>query len=213
MHSLSVLFVVMKSVTQPIRSVREQIADQLRNEILSDQLPANEPLREAQLAERFGTSRGPIRDVLLQLTQEGALVYKPNAGVRVGTPTVNGDRVLLISLRRQIELRALETIWKKLNDEDYRNLGDILEAMQRACKKRDMTAIAGSDMDLHRYVVRRAGSVDLEAIWLSIAVRIRMKYSRLKNYADIHREHVLIVDAIIAGDKQTARKALEGNIV
>ena len=203
----------MKSMTQPIRSVREQIADQLRNEILSDQIPANEPLREAHLAERFGTSRGPIRDVLLQLTQEGALVYKPNAGVRVGTPTINGDRELLISLRRQIELRALETIWKKLNGEDHRNLGEILESMNRACKKRDMAAIAGSDMALHRYLVRRAGSSDLEAIWLSIAVRIRMTYSRLQDYADIHREHGAIVNAIISGDKQTARNALEKNII
>ena len=197
----------------PVRSVREQIADQLRNEILSDQIPPNEPLREAKLAKRFGTSRGPIRDVLLQLTQEGALVYKPNAGVRVGTPTVNGDRELLISLRRQIERRALETVWSELGEEDFRAFDDILESMEQACRKQDMAAIAGSDIALHRYLVRRTGSVDLEAIWLSIAVRIRMTYSRLSEYTDIHQEHAMIVAAMKNRDKARAAKALEENIV
>ncbi len=199
--------------SQPVRSVREQIADQLRNEILSDQLPPNAPLREAKLAERFGTSRGPIRDVLLQLTQEGALIYKPNVGVRVGTPTVNEDRELLISLRRQIEVRALDTIWGHLEDEDFRAMREILDGMDRACEKKDMAAIAGSDMALHRYLIHRAGSADLEAIWLSIAVRIRMTYSRLKTFKDIWSEHVAIVDAIQALDKTAALEALEANIV
>jgi DNA-binding GntR family transcriptional regulator len=71
--------------------VRDQIAERLRNEILADTIPSNEPLREVALAERFGTSRGPIRDVLLELTKEGALVYKPNAGVRVCPPLGDQD--------------------------------------------------------------------------------------------------------------------------
>ena len=119
----------------------------------------------------------------------------------------------MISLRRQIELRALDTIWKELNSEDHRNLREILESMNHACRKRDIASIAGSDMALHRYLIRRAGSPDLEAIWLSIAVRIRMTYSRLRDYSDIHREHGAIVNAILSGDKQTARKALEKNII
>ncbi len=203
----------MNSPVQPVKSVREQIADQLRNEILSDQLPPNAPLREAKLAERFGTSRGPIRDVLLQLTQEGALVYKPNAGVRVGKPSSNEDRELLISLRRQIELRALESEWDSLEEGDFHALQEILGTMERACAKKDMAAIAGSDMALHRYLIRRAGSSDLEAVWLTIAVRIRMTYSRLADFSDIHAEHATIVNAIVARDKKSAQAALESNII
>ena len=67
-----------------------------------------------ELAERFGVSRGPIRDALLQLTQEGALVYVPNRGVRVGTPTPDEIRDLLVVLRRRIETSALEQIFDRL---------------------------------------------------------------------------------------------------
>ncbi len=197
----------------PIRSVREQIADQLRNEILAEEIPANAPLREAKLAERFGTSRGPIRDVLLQLTQEGALVYKPNAGVRVGAPSRDDDRALLVSLRRQIEFRALEVVWDQLAESDFEALREILDAMKRACRRKDMSGIAGADIALHRYWVRRAGSVDLEAIWLSIAVRIRMVYSRLQQHMEIYREHAAIVDAFERRDREEAERAIEANIV
>lgn len=198
---------------KPIRSVREQIADQLRNEILAEQLPANAPLREVQLAERFGTSRGPIRDVLLQLTQEGALVYKPNAGVRVGTPMVDEGRDLLVSLRRQIELRALDSVWDQIDEADFHRLEEILDDMQRACQREDIASIAGSDVALHRYLVGRAGLADLEAVWLSIAVRIRMAYSRLGEFSEIHQEHVAIVEAIKSQDKRSAKQALEANII
>lgn len=201
------------SPVKPIRSVREQIADQLRNEILSEQLPANAPLREVQLAERFGTSRGPIRDVLLQLTQEGALVYRPNAGVRVGTPMVDEGRDLLVSLRRQIELRALDSVWGQIGEEDLQQLEEILHDMQRACQREDIAEIAGSDIALHRYLVRRAGLAGLEAVWLSIAVRIRMAYSRLEEFSEIHQEHVAIVEAIKSQNKRAAKQALEANII
>lgn len=61
-----------------IRSVREQIADTLRAEVLAGTWDNDAPVREQSLADRFGVSRGPIRDVLMQLSQEGVLVYQPN---------------------------------------------------------------------------------------------------------------------------------------
>ena len=61
-----------------IRSIREQIAEHIRSDIFSGKLDEGEQLRETPLAERFGVSRGPIRDVLLQLSQEGLLISKPN---------------------------------------------------------------------------------------------------------------------------------------
>jgi len=196
-----------------VRSIREQIADQLRNEILADLFSDDEPMRETALAKRFGVSRGPVRDALLQLSQEGALVYKANSGVRVNTPAVNGERDFLMSLRARIESEALRGIVGSCDEGDRLQLSAILLRMKAACRAKDVPAIVGSDLALHRHLIRRGASEKLEAVWQSIAVRIRMDYSRLKNYMDIYREHEALVEAVLGGDLREARSALKANLI
>ena len=58
----------MPIVEQQVRSLREQIVDTLRSEVLCGVWSNEVPVREQALAERFGVSRGPIRDALLQLS-------------------------------------------------------------------------------------------------------------------------------------------------
>ncbi|MCB1237661.1 MAG: GntR family transcriptional regulator [Verrucomicrobiae bacterium] len=197
----------------PLRTLRDQIADQLRNEILAHQHAPDAPLREHDLAKRFGTSRGPVRDVLLQLTQEGALVYRPNAGVRIGTPPDAETRKLLMRLRKEIELAAVKRLIEGFQPDDEPQLRETLDRLRRACRSGDMPGIVGSDMDLHRHIVRRGAAPEIEQVWQSIAVRILMAYSRLSDFSDIHAEHVRIVEAICARDVKASRAALESNLI
>lgn len=198
---------------RPLKTLRTQMADQLRNEILCHLHGVDTPLREEDLAARFGTSRGPVRDVLLQLTQEGALVYRPNAGVRVSSPPDDATRALLMSLRKQIELHALPLFLKKLSADDEAELREVLESMERACRRKNMPDIVGADMALHRCIVRQGASAEIEKVWLNIAVRILMAYSRLDDHMAIHREHVRIVDAICSKNLKASRAALEANLI
>ena len=106
------------SDTRMVRTIREQVVDRLRADVMSGRIGAGESLRETQLAERFGTSRGPIRDALLQLTQEGLLVSRPNCGVRVGCPPDGALSPLLFELRHKLEVHALGRIMDELDDAD-----------------------------------------------------------------------------------------------
>lgn len=69
--------------------IYRQIKDLLREEILSGQIVPDHPLTEAQLLERFGVSRAPIRQALNELTTEG-LIYRKQGK---GTFPVPGARV------------------------------------------------------------------------------------------------------------------------
>ena len=62
------------------RTIREQIADRIRADVIAGRLAEGTNLREQALAKQYGVSRAPIRDALLQLTQEGLLIAKPNCG-------------------------------------------------------------------------------------------------------------------------------------
>ena len=99
------------------RTIREQIVSHLRTELLTGQLSGGERLREQHLAERFGVSRGPIRDALLQLTNEGVLVARQNRGVNVREMPSETVRPLIVDLRRRLAMngckRAEEFRWEE----------------------------------------------------------------------------------------------------
>ena len=97
----------MEKVPTVHRTIREQVAAHLRYAVLSGELGEGEALREQTLARHFGVSRGPVRDALLQLTQEGLLVAEQNCGVRVRRPDP-AIRSLVVGMRRKIENFALK---------------------------------------------------------------------------------------------------------
>jgi DNA-binding GntR family transcriptional regulator len=202
----------MNAALQKLRSTRDRITDTLRAEILCGQWSNDVPVREHSLAKRFGVSRGPVRDSLLQLSQEGVLVYQANKGVRVNSPPIEEQRQLLQSMRRQMETFCLRKCMDQLDKDDDDNLQEILQRLTRACKLGKICDIADTDLALHRYLVRRA-SLELEAVWLGITSRLLMDYSRIDQFEEIIYEHAAIVQAVSDRDAEAAQKALIENII
>ena len=195
-----------------MRTIREQVADQIRTDVLSGRLSEGQELREQALANKYGVSRGPIRDALLQLTQEGLLEAKPNCGVKVGTAASEEIQPLVVELRRQIEIFALGKVFGTLTDEDINHLDDLNEQLHAACEKDDLGKIAQLDMDLHRYIIEATGNIELLAMWLPIVSRMMLHYTRHGNIMESYDEHVAIVGAIRNRDMKAAIQDLTENI-
>ncbi len=200
-------------MSQVYHTIREQIVEQLRHEVLSGEIAEGQSLREQHLASRFGVSRGPIRDALLQLTQEGLLIGQPNRGVKVGRGPSQSVQPLVVDTRRRIELFALDAIFDHLGPDDFAELKEIVERFRLACEKGSLPDLVRHDMALHRWIVERAGEPDLSALWLTTVMRMRLRYSRHESLMESYAEHRAIVEAIIARDKPAAVAALEANIV
>ena len=64
-------------------SPKQSLADHLRSAILTTALAPGSDLDEAQLAQEFGVSRTPLREVLRELAGDGYLTLHPNRGARV----------------------------------------------------------------------------------------------------------------------------------
>jgi DNA-binding GntR family transcriptional regulator len=195
------------------RTIRQQIVEQLRKDVLNGDFAAGESLREQQLAKRFGVSRGPIRDALLQLTQEGLLIAEPNRGVRVSGGPSDLIQPLVVETRRRIERLALETVFDGLTADDVKQLETIVGEMKTACEKNDLKQTIDRDLAMHRWIVERAGDADLTALWLQVILRMRLRYTRHKTLLEAYREHKKVIDAVRRRDKAGAAAALEANIV
>jgi len=194
------------------RTIREQIADRIRADVLSGRLSEGTSLREQALAKQYGVSRAPVRDALLQLTQEGLLEAKPNCGVKVGSPSGEEIQPLVIELRRKIEVFALRRIFSKLTEADIGRLDETVEHLRVGCQEEDLGEIVQHDMAFHRSILEATGNADLLAIWLPIVSRMFLHYSRHRNMMESHREHATIVAAIRRRDRKAAIEALSMNI-
>jgi DNA-binding GntR family transcriptional regulator len=199
-----------------IRGLREQIVTQLRDDILSSRLEAGARLSETSLAERFGVSRGPIREALVQLTNEGLLIGRPNCGVTVAPTAPDSVRELIVPIRRTIEIYAVRLFFDSITKEDFRIWDEILEKFKEACKRKDYHTSAEQDIAFHRSLLVRAGQPDLLAIWQTIVARIRSHFRKTHianpDAMAIYQEHKAIVDTFRSGDKEAAIKILEENI-
>ena len=201
----------MKSFPQR-QAYRESISNVIRRDLISGKFKCDEPMREQKLATRFGTSRGPVRDALMQLTQEGVLVYQPNKGVRVSSLLNDEERDVVVAMRLELEKYCMSKFVPTASQDDLDNISFLLERLKDACEVASLPEVAENDLALHRYWVAQA-SPHLESTWTGLSVRMIMKYSRLDNYEQSITEHTRIVEAILNRDVEKAVYFLGENIL
>ena len=142
---------------QIFRTIREQVVDRLRDDVINQVFKPGESLREHSLSKRYGVSRSPIRDALLQLTQEGLLVATPNCGARVGSPLEDEIQPLVRDLRIRIELFSMDRVLKNITPEVLDQLEARLKANHEACKGKNLADIVKSDIAVHQTLIEIAG--------------------------------------------------------
>ena len=199
--------------TKPLHhTIREQLTSQIRKELIAGEFEEGEQLKEKQLSERFGVSRGPIRDAILELTKEGLLVSRQHRGAVVGKRPSPAIRPLVVEIRRKIEAFALNKIFSRIDDDDLSFLEENLEDFHRSCKSADISSMVELDMAFHRYLVEKVGEPGLVSIWLPVVTNMMLPYSRHSDLIESYQEHYAIYTAIKDRDKKTAIKKLRANI-
>ena len=194
------------------KTVREQVTNRIRDELVSGRFEAGTMLRENDLAKRFGVSRGPVRDAFIQLSHEGFLAYHANRGVMVRQPPNPEDRSFITSLRQQIETHVLKKGFAKLNDDSLSGIQVALQSLKLACESNDATQIALRDIEFHEAILVACGGEDLVGAWRQLCSRMLLTYTRLSNYEQAYEEHEAIFNSLKNGKLKPTIDALKANI-
>ncbi|MAD80196.1 MAG: GntR family transcriptional regulator [Planctomycetaceae bacterium] len=194
------------------RTIREQVTNQIRDDLVAGNFPDGCVLREAELAKRFGVSRGPIRDAFLQLTQEGFLAYEANRGVRLREPPDPENREFIVSLRIQIETFVIRKGLDRLHGDVLLAVENALCELKVACEGDDVAAVARCDMAFHEAILAGCGGDDFILAWRQLCSCMLLTYTRLEDYEQVFSEHVELLEAVRAGKKQAIVAAIKSNI-
>lgn len=119
----------------------------LRRQIITQEIPSGALLVESKLAEDFQVSRGPIRDAIRTLTNEGLVVSRGRSAAVVGLTAADIDE--LFTLRASLERLALRTAVVDRRDDLIELLELALARMQGAVQMKNPDDFTLADMQFH----------------------------------------------------------------
>lgn len=196
------------------KTLRHEAVEELRSAILRGAFKPGERLREQELARLLGLSRGPVREAIRQLEQEGIVNAEPHVGVSVVAFAAEEIRDAF-AIREFIEISSADAMVKSLSAEERRRLFELVELMQQAAAARDHTRVADLDVAFHRLLLRPASAV-AQRVWSSLEGPIRIYLSRsdeifFREVGDVGESHRPILDALVADDPERLSAALSAH--
>jgi DNA-binding GntR family transcriptional regulator len=194
------------------RQLWEDVAAILRRDILSGALEPGTRLIEVDLADRFGVSRGPIREALRELSRVGLVVDRPRQGVFVSTPT-DTDLDEITAFREAIETAAARIAMSRITAGDIDRLRSVLQAMEAAYESGGRAGGLALDLEFHREIFLLAGNSrmlsahdDLAAQMLLAATRNRALREGVYPPPAQHRN---VLEALEAGNEKRLVAAIQ----
>lgn len=202
-----------KRFIEPVvqQSTPGMIADRVREAIAQGQIAPGEQLLEATLAGELGVSRGPLREGLQRLTQEGLLISFRNRGLFVIEMTPENVRDMYVA-REAVERAAAACAHQRDGQETSAALHAVVDRMAEAAEQDDEVAVSNWDIEFHQVLVAHAHSPRLSRIHQTLLTETRMCVHALEEtYTKTGTrvsEHRAIADSVGAGDPERTDRLL-----
>ncbi len=189
------------------RTLGDEVADRLRDAILTGRFVAGEHLREENLAAMLQVSRGPIRDAFGVLERDGLVVLSRHHGATV-VELSSEDLEEVYSLRIVLETLAARYAVKRAQESDFELLTAALNTFtdQLAGHPTEQDA-ANLDVQFHDAFYRAAHHDRLYLAWSGIRLQV-YRFLLTRNLANpdwrdnMARGHTDIVDVLRTRDEE-----------
>lgn len=152
---------VRKAGVSPRRTLADEVAGRLREEIISGQLPAGAVLAEIPTSERLAVSRVPVREATLVLEREGLLTFDGRGRCRIRTLTAS-DLDEIYDVRLLLERECFRLAAMRRTTEQLAEMEANIEQMARA---RSLARVTLLDIEFHDLVVKAAAHSQWAHLW------------------------------------------------
>jgi DNA-binding GntR family transcriptional regulator len=197
------------------KSTASIIADKLREAIMRGSLEPGTQLHESDLASQLGVSRGPLREAMQRLVQEGLLRSERHRGLFV----IELDEAGIIDVyrtRRVVERAAAHLILGRDVARVADHLAEVYEDMKQAAGEEDRFALSEADLFFHEEFVQQSGSLRLARMSRTLLVETRMCLSAMAETYEfpqhVAEEHGEIVDAVRNRDEERLLRLVDQHI-
>jgi DNA-binding GntR family transcriptional regulator len=193
------------TVTFQRKVTADLIAEYLRDRILDGTFPPSTSINEVQLAAQLEISRGPVREAVQRLVQEGLLVSTRNRGtsvVELGPEDIED----VYTARAAIEREAGRIVLRGDTTALTAQLNVVLVRMLQALENDKWQDVATADLKFHQTIVQATGSPRLDRMFSTLAAETLLCVRQFQNVFErketILEQHRRLHDFIEARDEE-----------
>ena len=153
------------------RYIHDEVADRLRDLILSGELPPRSRVNELELAENFGISRTPLREAIKILATEGLLELLPNRGARVAVLSAEeiDDMLLVIG---GLEALAAELACARITEPEVDAIAAHHHAMLAHWRAGEEAGYFARNRAIHEAIMASARNPVLAGLYANLSGRV-----------------------------------------
>lgn len=192
-------------------SLAEVIFEEIVADIITRKLSAGDKLVEKHYADKFGTSRAPVREAIYLLTKEGLVERMPRRGAVVRDFSLN-DITDLLAIRNTFEEMALDRL--DLSDIKQQELTD-LKALLIKMNTKDVYTYTQLNYDFHYQLIKLSRSKPLIDLYPRLAgqlLRIQyLSFSQENNIEKSLNEHEKILELLEKKEKYELTKLMNSH--
>ena len=196
------------------RVFREEIREQLIEDILNGRLAPGARIVETKIAQQFGVSQGPVREALRDLELFGFVVSSPFRGTQVRRISTE-DLLEIYPIRAALEGVAARSAAVRIDKATLEHLEELIGTMREAAARDDHRGEADADHSFHHAIVKASGNHMLEHVWQTMRLSITTCLTTSITHRSLHEiaeRHVAVLEALRSGDPDRAEAAVRRHI-
>ena len=195
------------------RTKEEQVADYLRERIISGVFPRGSRLKQAEIAEQLRLSITPVREALKLLEAEGYISGDSYRGARV-VPFDAGASAEILQLRLLLESQLVRAAIERITTQDIAELRVLADDFAKSFESGDRATARGINYRFHRQLYDIAQLPQtlhfVQILWARYPFDLINSASGRGEHAV--REHEEILQAFASGDASAAMLAMRKHI-